>query len=91
MDNFTLDPDPNWAKILDPDPNSMYQYLDPQHCIRLEPDQNGAATSIVPALLLLELEERVEDPVLELLHEGVHVQPHLNKVTSITPLASNKL
>ena len=24
-----LDPDPNWAKILDPDPNSMY--LDPQH------------------------------------------------------------
>ena len=22
-------PDPNWAKILDPDPNSMY--LDPQH------------------------------------------------------------
>ena len=23
------DPDPNWAKILDPDPNSMY--LDPQH------------------------------------------------------------
>ena len=24
------DPDPNWAKILDPDPNSMY--LDPQHC-----------------------------------------------------------
>ena len=26
-----LDPDPNWAKILDPDPNSMY--LDPQHCL----------------------------------------------------------
>ena len=25
-----LDPDPNWARILDPDPNSMY--LDPQHC-----------------------------------------------------------
>ena len=23
------DPDPNWAKLLDPDPNSMY--LDPQH------------------------------------------------------------
>ena len=27
-----LDPDPNWAKILDSDPNSMY--LDPQHCHR---------------------------------------------------------
>ena len=26
----TLDPDPNWANILDPDPNVMY--LDPQHC-----------------------------------------------------------
>ena len=24
------DPEPNWAKILDPDPNSMY--LDPQDC-----------------------------------------------------------
>ena len=30
IDSITLDPDPNWAKILDPDPNSMY--LDPQHC-----------------------------------------------------------
>ena len=29
IDSITLDPDPNWAKILDPDPNSMY--LDPQH------------------------------------------------------------
>ena len=28
IDSITLDPDPNWAKILDPDPNSMY--LDPQ-------------------------------------------------------------
>ena len=28
-DNISPDPDPNWAKILDPDPNSMY--LDPQH------------------------------------------------------------
>ena len=30
-DSITMDPDPdpNWAKILDPDPNSMY--LDPQH------------------------------------------------------------
>ena len=27
--SITLDPDPNWAKVLDPDPNSMY--LDPQH------------------------------------------------------------
>ena len=27
-----MDPDPDWAKILDPDPNSMYRYLDPQHC-----------------------------------------------------------
>ena len=30
IDSITLDPDPNWTKILDPDPNSMY--LDPQHC-----------------------------------------------------------
>ena len=29
IDNITLDPNPNWANILDPDPNSMY--LDPQH------------------------------------------------------------
>ena len=28
----TLDPDPNWAKSLDPDKNSMY--LDPQHWVR---------------------------------------------------------
>ena len=28
------DPDPNWAKILDPDPNSMY--LDPQHWLQCE-------------------------------------------------------
>ena len=28
MDNISLDPDPNWPQILDPDPNSMY--LDPQ-------------------------------------------------------------
>ena len=27
--DLDLDPDLNWAKILDPDPNSMY--LDPQH------------------------------------------------------------
>ena len=27
IDRITLDPDPNWAQILDPDPNSMY--LDP--------------------------------------------------------------
>ena len=27
----TLDPDPNWAKILDPDPNSVY--LDPQQWV----------------------------------------------------------
>ena len=36
IDSLTLDRDPdldtvlNWAKILEPDPNSMY--LDPQHC-----------------------------------------------------------
>ena len=29
IDNITLDPDPNWANILDPCPNSMY--LAPQH------------------------------------------------------------
>ena len=29
IDSLILDLDPNWAKILDPDPNSMY--LDPQH------------------------------------------------------------
>ena len=33
VDSIALDPDPdqNWAKVLDPDPNSMY--LDPQHCL----------------------------------------------------------
>ena len=31
----------------------------------------------VPTLLLLQLEEGVEDPKVELLHEGVLVQPHL--------------
>ena len=30
---ITLDPDPNWVKILDPDLNSMY--MDPQHCLTL--------------------------------------------------------
>ena len=32
--SITLDTDPNWAKILDldPDPNSMF--LDPQHCFQ---------------------------------------------------------
>ena len=29
IDNITLDPNPNWANILDQDPNSMY--LDPEH------------------------------------------------------------
>ena len=29
--NITLDPDPNWAKILDPDPDPNSMYLDPQH------------------------------------------------------------
>ena len=33
---ITLDPDPNWAKILYPDPNSMY--LDPQHWIYMYGD-----------------------------------------------------
>ena len=28
IDHITLDPDPNWDKSHDPDPNSMY--LDPQ-------------------------------------------------------------
>ena len=31
--DLDLDPDPNWAKILDSDPNSMY--LDPQHCCKV--------------------------------------------------------
>ena len=31
IDRLTLDPDPNWAKILEPDPNSIY--LDPHHWI----------------------------------------------------------
>ena len=33
IDNISLDPEPNWAKILDPDPNSMY--LVPQHYFSL--------------------------------------------------------
>ena len=38
MFNITLDPnlDPNWAKIQDPDANSMY--LDPQRCLRPKKD-----------------------------------------------------
>ena len=31
--NLEPDPDPNWAKIMDPDPNSMY--LDPQNCLKV--------------------------------------------------------
>ena len=34
----------------------------------------------VATLLLLELEERVEDAVVELLHERVDVQLHLNRM-----------
>ena len=30
IDSITLDPNSNWTKILDPDPNSMN--LDPQYC-----------------------------------------------------------
>ena len=33
VDSIALDPDPSWAEILDPDPNSMC--LDPQHCRRV--------------------------------------------------------
>lgn len=33
----------------------------------------------VPALLLLQLQERVERAEVELLHEAVHVQLHLGK------------
>ena len=28
------DPDPNWAKILDPGPDPTSMYLDPQHCFQ---------------------------------------------------------
>ena len=39
IDNIPLDQDPdsNWAKILDPDPNSMYVFrsLDLEHCLQL--------------------------------------------------------
>ena len=31
IDSITLDPDPNWAKILDPDPDPISMYSDPQH------------------------------------------------------------
>ena len=31
IDSTTLDPDPYWANIQDPDLNSMY--LDPEHCL----------------------------------------------------------
>ena len=36
INTITLDPDPdpNWAKILVPDPNSMH--LDPQHCLEVK-------------------------------------------------------
>ena len=33
IDNITLDPDPNWAKILDPDPKTKFNvFFYPQHC-----------------------------------------------------------
>ena len=32
IDKITLYPDSNWAKILDPDPNSIY--LDLQNCLK---------------------------------------------------------
>ena len=39
IENIPLDQDPdsNWAKILDPDPNSMYVFrsLDLEHCLQL--------------------------------------------------------
>ena len=34
-----MDPDPNWAKILDPDPNS--KYFDLQHCYQLINMEDG--------------------------------------------------
>ena len=33
IESIPLDTDPNWAKILDPDPNSMYSMY-PQHLLR---------------------------------------------------------
>ena len=42
MYSINLDPDPNWAQILDPDRYSMY--LDPQHWLR----KNVAPRRTVP-------------------------------------------
>ena len=39
--NTDPDLDPNWAEILDPDPDPKSMYLDPQHCFErgvLAPD-----------------------------------------------------
>ena len=47
MDNITLDTDPNWAKIMDLDQNSMY--LDPKHCEYL----NLIFPRVVPTWLVL--------------------------------------
>ena len=53
IDSITLDPepDPNRAKILDPDPNSMY--LDPQHCSWLTTSAVGRVRTVAERLLLL--------------------------------------
>ena len=43
----------------------------------------------VATLLLLQLEEGVEDPKVELLHESILVQPHLNHLVSDLGKKSN--
>ena len=48
MYNITLNLDPNWAKSLDPDPNSMY--LDPQHCF--QKDLTGIVVCWPPIFIL---------------------------------------
>jgi hypothetical protein len=35
----------------------------------------------IPALLFLQLKEWIEDTVVELLHEGIHIQSHLKQTT----------
>ena len=44
MYSIILDPnlDPNWAKIMDPDLNSMY--LDPQHCLKVFKKASSSST-----------------------------------------------
>ena len=73
IDDITLDPDPNWAKILEPDPEPNSMFLDPQPCsgtnhikfswsvqwiFILRPSSNWTVSPLwIPLLPIVSLEE----------------------------------